>query len=48
MFFVIQFTAPDFYAAVWHEHLTKMLLLGALVWMSVGNLFMFKMVNFKI
>ncbi len=48
MFFVIQFTSPDFYGSVWHEHLTKMLLLGALVWMSVGNLFMFKMVNFKI
>jgi tight adherence protein B len=48
MFFVIQFTSPDFYAAVWHEHLTKVLLFGALIWMSVGNLIMFKMVNFKI
>jgi tight adherence protein B len=48
MFFVIQFTAPDFYGSVWHEHLTKLLLLGATVWMGVGNLVMFKMVNFKI
>ena len=48
MFVVIQFVAPDFYAAVWHEHLTKMLLGGAAVWMAIGNLLMFKMVNFKI
>jgi tight adherence protein B len=48
MFLVIQFIAPDFYGAVWHESLTKMLLGGASVWMLIGNLIMFKMVNFKI
>jgi tight adherence protein B len=48
MFLVIQFIAPDFYGAVWHEQLTKMLLGGAAAWMIVGNLVMFKMVNFKI
>jgi tight adherence protein B len=48
MFVVIQFIAPDFYASVWHEHLTKVLLFSAAGWMSVGNLIMFKMVNFKI
>ena len=48
MFVVIQFITPEFYGAVWHEHLTKMLLGGAAVWMGVGNLIMFKMVNFKI
>jgi len=48
MFLVIQFIAPEFYAAVWHEQLTKLLLLGAAFWMAVGNLIMFKMVNFKI
>jgi tight adherence protein B len=48
MFLVIQFIAPDFYGSVWHESLTKMLLGGAAVWMIVGNLVMFKMVNFKI
>ncbi len=48
MFLVIQFIAPDFYGAVWHERLTKMLLGGAAAWMIVGNLVMFKMVNFKI
>ncbi len=48
MFLVIQFIAPDFYGAVWHEHLTKLLLGGAACWMGIGNLIMFKMVNFKI
>jgi len=48
MFVVIQFIAPDFYGSVWGEHLTKMLLLGAAGWMAVGNIIMFKMVNFKI
>jgi tight adherence protein B len=48
MFVVIQFIAPDFYASVWNEHLTKVLLFGAAAWMLVGNMVMFKMVNFKI
>ena len=48
MFVVIQFIAPDFYAAVWHVHLTQVLLFSAAAWMLVGNLIMFKMVNFKI
>jgi len=48
MFAVIQFIAPDFYGSVWSEHLTKVLLFAASGWMSVGNLVMFKMVNFKI
>jgi tight adherence protein B len=48
MFLVIQFIAPDFYASVWNEALTKELLFAAAGWMSVGNLVMFKMVNFKI
>jgi tight adherence protein B len=48
MFAVIQVVTPDFYGSVWHEPLTKMLLGGAAVWMAIGNLIMFKMVNFKI
>jgi tight adherence protein B len=48
MFLVIQIIAPDFYASVWHEHLTKILLFSGAGWMSIGNLIMFKMVNFKI
>ena len=48
MFLVIQWMAPDFYGSVWHEPLTKELLGGAAIWMGIGNLIMFKMVNFKI
>ena len=48
LFIVIQFIAPDFYASVWEEHLTKVLLVCAGVWMLIGNFIMFKMVNFKI
>jgi tight adherence protein B len=48
MFIVIQVIAPDFYGSMWNEHLTKVLLFSAAGWMSVGNIIMFKMVNFKI
>jgi tight adherence protein B len=48
MFLVIQIITPDFYASVWNEDLTKMCLAGAAGWMGVGNLIMFRMVNFKI
>ncbi len=48
MFIIVQVVAPDFYAAVWHEPLTKILLGGAAGWMFLGNLIMFKMVNFKV
>ncbi len=48
IFIVIQFIAPEFYAAVWHEDLTKILLGSAAGWMLLGNLIMFKMVNFRI
>jgi tight adherence protein B len=48
IFLAIQFIAPDFYGSVWHEHLTHVLLYTAGGWMALGNLIMFKMVNFKI
>jgi tight adherence protein B len=48
LFIVVQVVAPDFYAAVWHESLTKILLGFAVAWMLAGNLIMFKMVKFKI
>jgi tight adherence protein B len=48
LFIVVQLTAPEFYAAVWHENLTKVLLVSAGAWMLIGNLTMFKMVNFKV
>jgi tight adherence protein B len=48
MFVVIQLIAPDFYASVWHVPLTKLLLFSGTGWMLVGNMVMFKMVNFKV
>jgi tight adherence protein B len=44
----IQFMVPEFYASVWHESLTKIALACAGGWMGIGNLIMFRMVNFKI
>jgi tight adherence protein B len=48
MFGVVQVVAPDFYGSVWQFDLTKMVLGCAIGWMLVGNLTMYKMVNFKI
>src|SRR3954468_20444781 len=48
MFLVIQVITPDFYASVWHEDLTKICLAAACGWMLMGNLIMFRMVNFRI
>jgi tight adherence protein B len=48
MFLIIQVVAPDFYASVWNEDITKTALAIAGTWMGIGNLIMFKMVNFRI
>ncbi len=48
MFGVVQLVAPDFYGSVWKYEITKICLGLAACWMMVGNLVMYKMVNFKI
>jgi tight adherence protein B len=48
MFIIVQIVSPDFYASVWPYDLTKLGLAGAAAWMTVGNLVMYRMVNFKI
>jgi tight adherence protein B len=48
MFLVVNFLVPTFYASVWHESLTKIALALAGGWMGIGNLIMFRMVNFKV
>lgn len=48
LFFVVQFVSPDFYGSVWKYDLTHYILYGAAGWMVVGNLLMYRMVNFKI
>ena len=48
MFLVIQIVAPDFYASVWNESITKTALAAAASWMGIGNFIMYRLVNFKI
>ena len=48
IFAAIQLSTPDFYANVWHESITKVVLAIAGCWMAVGNAIMFRMVNFKV
>jgi tight adherence protein B len=48
IFLIIQFVAPDFYKSVWNQELTKIGLGAAAGWMLIGNLIMYRMVNFRI
>ncbi len=48
MFAVINFLVPNFYGSVWSEDLTKICLVLAGVWMSIGNFIMYRMVNFRV
>src|SRR6516225_3199635 len=48
MFLIIQIVAPDFYASVWDEDITKTALAMAGAWMGLGNFIMFRLVNFRI
>ena len=48
MFLVIQLLVPSFYAKVWNEDMTKISLAMAGGWMLIGNLIMYRLVNFKI
>jgi len=48
LFGIVNVVAPEFYASVWHEELTKIALGCAAAWMGVGNFIMYRMVNFKV
>lgn len=48
MFLILQVMAPDFYGNVWKVEMTKIVLGCAGGWMAMGNLIMFRLVNFKI
>jgi tight adherence protein B len=48
MFGIIQVVSPDFYSSVWHFEITRIALGLAGCWMLLGNLIMYKLVNFKI
>jgi tight adherence protein B len=48
VFLLLNITSPDFYASVWDQSLTKIGLACTGGWMLLGNLFMYRLVNFKI
>jgi tight adherence protein B len=48
MFIIVQVISPEFYGSVWKYELTKTVLGMAAAWMLAGNVFMYRMVNFKI
>ena len=48
MFMIMPVVAPNFYASVWDIPLTKQALFAAGAWMGIGNLIMYRLVNFKI
>jgi tight adherence protein B len=44
---VVYVTTPDYIMMLFREHLGNLMLLGCVVWMSIGILVMRKMINFK-
>jgi tight adherence protein B len=48
IFFLLRMVAPDFYGSVIDRDLTQMGLGLAFGWMTIGNIFMYRMVNFRI
>jgi tight adherence protein B len=48
IFIAIQMLVPNFYASVWNESLTKIVLALAGCWMGIGNFIMYRLVNFRI
>jgi tight adherence protein B len=48
IFFLLGTVAPDFYGSVWDYQVTKVGLGLAGLWMAVGDLVMYRMVNFRI
>jgi tight adherence protein B len=48
LFAMVNLVTPQFYASVWDQDLTKIILVVAGAWMLLGNLIMFRMVNFRI
>ena len=48
IFFMIRYVAPDFYGSVWKFDMTRIGLGIAAGWMLMGNLVMYRMVNFRI
>lgn len=48
LFTLIKFTSPDFYGDVSDSDLIKPAFIAVVIWMTIGNLVMRKMINFRI
>ncbi len=48
LFALLLVISPNYYGAVWDNAITKPLLVGAALWMLLGNVVMFRMVRFDI
>jgi tight adherence protein B len=48
IFFLLGMVAPDFYGSIWDQQVTKIGLGLACLWMGIGDLVMYRMVNFRI
>jgi len=48
LFLAVNTMSPDFYGEVKHLSSVKYTLIGVILWMGVGNIIMYKMINFKI
>ncbi len=48
LFIIISFLSPNYYGEVWSKPYTKPVLVGALVWMMLGNYIMYRMVRIRV
>jgi len=48
VFLLVNFLSPDFYGSVSDNPIVPKTFIGVTVWMIIGNIFMRKMINFKI
>jgi tight adherence protein B len=48
LFCAIRFFSPNFYGDVWSSPYVKPILIGAVLWMALGDLIMFRMVRIKV
>lgn len=43
----IYFPNPHYYSDVWHEPIFKIVMVGLIIWKLIGDLMIYKMINFK-
>ena len=48
LFGIFWLISPSYYGQIWNEPLVKPVLAAAVLWMTFGNLIMYRMVKFNI